>query len=56
MTVDLFWSYRLALWDEAYRFLFADVDAADKSIKDADGKTAYDHAIENGHTELAELL
>jgi ankyrin repeat protein len=29
---------------------------ADKSIKDAAGKTAYDYAIENGHTELAELL
>jgi ankyrin repeat protein len=29
---------------------------ADMSIKDMDGKTAYDHAIENGHTELAELL
>jgi len=29
---------------------------ADKSIKDAAGKTAYDYAIENGFTDLAELL
>lgn len=29
---------------------------ADKTIKDDNGKTAYDYAIENGNTELAELL
>ena len=29
---------------------------ADKSIKDHLGKTAYDYAIENGYTEIAELL
>jgi len=31
-------------------------NGADKSIKDNDGKTAYDYAVENGNTELAELL
>ena len=29
---------------------------ADKSLKDTGGKTACDYAIENGHTELAEIL
>ena len=29
---------------------------ADKSFKDTSDKTAYDYAIENGHTELSELL
>ena len=29
---------------------------ADRSIKNNDGKTAYDLALEKGHTELAELL
>ncbi len=29
---------------------------ADKTIKDDNGKTAYDYAVENGNTELAELL
>ena len=29
---------------------------ADKSIKDNEGKTAYDYAIENGYAEVAELL
>lgn len=29
---------------------------ADKTIKDDNGKTAYDYAIENGNAELAELL
>ena len=29
---------------------------ADKSIKNNDGKTAYDLALEKGHRELAELL
>lgn len=29
---------------------------ADKSMKDNDGKTAYDHAVELGHTDIAELL
>ena len=29
---------------------------ADKSIKDNEGKTAYDYAVENGNTEIAELL
>ena len=29
---------------------------ADKTLTDANGKTAYDYAVENGYTELAELL
>jgi len=29
---------------------------ADKTIKDKDGKTAYDYAVEHGFSELAELL
>ncbi|MBO4309183.1 MAG: ankyrin repeat domain-containing protein [Clostridia bacterium] len=29
---------------------------ADKMLTDANGKTAYDYAVENGYTELAELL
>ena len=29
---------------------------ADKTIKDDNGKTAYDYAVENGNTELAEVL
>ena len=29
---------------------------ADKSLKDAEGKTAYDYAVERGFVELAELL
>lgn len=29
---------------------------ADPSYTDEDGKTAYDYAVEEGHTELAELL
>ena len=29
---------------------------ADKDIKDNDGKTAYDYAVENGNTEIAKLL
>ena len=29
---------------------------ADKSIKDSNGKTAYDYAIENGNIEFAKLL
>ena len=29
---------------------------ADKTLTDKNGKTAYDYAIENGYTELAELL
>jgi ankyrin repeat protein len=29
---------------------------ADRSIVDANGKTAYDHAVENGYLEIAELL
>ena len=29
---------------------------ADKSYKDQNGKTAYDYALERGHTEAAELL
>ena len=31
-------------------------NGADKTIKDNDGKTAYDYAVSNGNTELAELL
>ena len=29
---------------------------ADKTLTDSNGKTAYDYAVENGYTELAELL
>ena len=40
--------------EDACKFLLA--HGADKSLTDANGKTAYDYAIENGYTELAELL
>ena len=39
---------------EATKFLLE--HGADKTIKDTDGKTAYDYAIENEYLELAELL
>ena len=39
---------------EATRILLE--HGADKTIRDKDGKTAYDYAIENEHLELAELL
>lgn len=31
-------------------------NGADRALKDGSGKTAYDYAVENGNTELAELL
>ncbi len=40
--------------DHACIFLIQ--SGADVSLKDTQGKTAYDYAIENGHYELAELI
>ena len=39
---------------DACQFLLA--HGADKTLTDSHGKTAYDYAVENGYTELTELL